>query len=151
MNSHLNIYRTYTEINRKYQLENDLTRALAIALQEDSLLLHEVLISILGEKLLGELYNDSSSTNKVSINIQVKNSNITEVDCVFAVSLSEFEMSEQEFWSQTHLLEYDSICDIVIRIDNVAIIIEAKRDNTNSQLNCLIKPTISSKTMFQMR
>ena len=38
MNSHLNIYRTYTEINRKYQLENDLTRALAIALQEDSLL-----------------------------------------------------------------------------------------------------------------
>ncbi len=131
MNSHLNIYRTYTDINRNYQLENDLTRALAISLQEDSLLFHEVLRTILGEESLNNFYNDYASLTQANINIQVKNSTITQVEQVYAVSLSEFEMTTDEFWNQNHLLEYDSICDIVIRIDNIAIIIEAKRDYVN--------------------
>ena len=36
MNKHLNIYKTYTKVNRKNgELEDDLTRALAIVLQEN--------------------------------------------------------------------------------------------------------------------
>ena len=42
MNKHLNIFTTYAKDNRTYQLENDLTRSLAICLQEDALFFHEV-------------------------------------------------------------------------------------------------------------
>jgi hypothetical protein len=47
MNSHLNVFKTYTKSNRVYQLENDLTRAFAICMQENSLFFHEVLQFIL--------------------------------------------------------------------------------------------------------
>jgi hypothetical protein len=92
MNTHLNLFRTYTKENRQYQLENDLTRALAISLQEDSLFLHEVLNSILEENMMGQLFNDGSNSNNIDIQIQVNNTNITEVDQIFAVSLSEHIM-----------------------------------------------------------
>lgn len=131
MNSHLNLFRTYTKENRRYQLENDLTRALAISLQEDSLFLHEVLHSILEENMMGQLFNDSSSSNNIDIQIQLNNFNITEVDQIVAVSLSEHIMTADHFWKQNHQVEYDCICDIVIRIDNIAIIIEAKRDTVD--------------------
>lgn len=131
MNRHLNLFRTFTKENRKYQLENDLTRALAISLQEDSLFLHQVLQSILEENMMGQLFNDGSSSNYIDIQIQVNNSTITEVDQIVAVSLSEHIMTENHFWNQNRQELYDCICDIVIRIDNIAIIIEAKRDNVD--------------------
>ena len=43
MNSHLNIFKTYTATDREHQLENDLTRALAICFQEDPLFFHKIL------------------------------------------------------------------------------------------------------------
>ncbi len=43
MNAHLNVFKTYTKKERTHQLENDLTRALAICLQEDPLFFHEIL------------------------------------------------------------------------------------------------------------
>ena len=63
MNSHLNIFRTYAKENRRYQLENDLTRALAICMQEDSLFFHEILKAILDAKYSNELFNDLNSLN----------------------------------------------------------------------------------------
>ena len=46
MNKHLNIFSSYSKEDKGYKLENDLTRALAICLQEDKLLFHEVLKKI---------------------------------------------------------------------------------------------------------
>jgi hypothetical protein len=130
MNKHLNIFKTYTEIHRRYQLENDLTRALAICLQEDTLFFHEVLKAVFNNSnLYNTLFEDLDNETIISIEIQQNVKLISEFEHVFAVSLSENEMSD--FWSQTHNLEYDPICDLVITINNILIVIEAKRDNVD--------------------
>lgn len=128
MNKHLNIFTTYAKDNRKYQLENDLTRSLAICLQEDALFSHEVLKSILnGSSLFDQLFEDLDSETNIQIEIQKQTSQIGDFDKLYAVSLSEASMSN--FWQQTRDEEYDPICDLVITINNIVIVIEAKRDN----------------------
>ena len=128
MNKHLNIFKTYAKDNRSYQLENDLTRALAICLQEDALFFHEVLKAIIGDSgLYNKLFEDLDGDTDVQIEIQKRTSLIEEFDRVFAVSLSESTMSN--FWQQNHNSKYDPICDLVITINNILIVIEAKRDN----------------------
>ena len=130
MNKHLNIFKTYTKKNRSYQLENDLTRALAICLQEDALFFHEVLKTIIDDSgLYNKLFEDLDGDTDVQIEIQKRTSQVEEFDKVFAVSLSESVMSD--FWQQKHNTEYDPICDLVITINNILIVIEAKRDNIN--------------------
>ncbi|ETX11661.1 hypothetical protein MUS1_09560 [Marinomonas ushuaiensis DSM 15871] len=128
MNKHLNIFTTYAKDNRSYQLENDLTRSLAICLQEDALFSHEVLKSIFsGSSLFGELFENLDSETNIQVEIQKQASQITEFDKVYAVSLSEAVMTN--FWKQRDGASYDPVCDLVITIDNVLIVIEAKRDN----------------------
>lgn len=130
MNKHLNIFKTYTKKNRSYQLENDLTRALAICLQEDALFFHEVLKTIINDSgLYNKLFEDLDGDTEVQIEIQKRTSQVDEFDKIFAVSLSESVMSG--FWQQKHNTEYDPICDLVITINNILIVIEAKRDNIN--------------------
>lgn len=130
MNSHLNIFKTYTNSNRTYQLENDLTRALAISLQEDSLFFHEVFKEILkGTNLYNDLFESIESETSININIQQKASQITNFDHIFAISLSESSISD--FWEQTHNKNYDPICDLVIQINNIVLVFEAKRDSVN--------------------
>ncbi|WP_207431357.1 hypothetical protein [Sabulibacter ruber] len=131
MNTHLNIFRTYAKENRRYQLENDLTRALAICMQEDSLFFHEILKSILDPKYVNEFFNDLSSLNQIEINIQKNSSEINGFEKIFAVSLSEYVMLPEHFWNQNYETLYDPICDIVININGIVIIIEAKRDNVD--------------------
>lgn len=73
MNKHLNIFKTYTKKNRSYQLENDLTRALAICLQEDALFFHEVLKTIINDSgLYNKLFEDLDGDTEVQIEIQKK-------------------------------------------------------------------------------
>ena len=128
MNKHLNIFKTYAKSNRSYQLENDLTRALAICLQEDTLFFHEILKTIIDDSgLYNQLFEDLDGDTDIQIEIQKKTSQIDEFEKVFAVSLSESFMSD--FWQQTHNSEYDPICDLVITINDILIVIEAKRDN----------------------
>jgi len=127
MNKHLNIFTTYAKENRSYQLENDLTRSFAICLQEDALFFHEVLKSILASDVFDQLFEDFDGETKVQIEIQKQVSQISEFDKVYAVSLSESVMSN--FWLQTDNTEYDPISDLVITINDVLIVVEAKRDN----------------------
>lgn len=127
MNSHLNIFETYTKTNRTYQLENDLTRALAISLQEDTLFFHEVLKAVFkGSNFYNRLFEDLDNEITVSIEIQKFASQISDFEHVFAISLSENEISD--FWSPTNTTACDPISDLVISINNILIVIEAKRD-----------------------
>ena len=128
MNKHLNIFTTYAKDNRSYQLENDLTRSLAICLQEDALFFHEVLKSIFsGSGLFDQLFEDLDGETNIQVEIQKQASQISEFDKVYAVTLSEAVMSN--FWDQNDNTEYDPVCDLVITVNNVLIVIEAKRDN----------------------
>ncbi|HOF16170.1 MAG TPA: hypothetical protein PLF32_05470 [Bacteroidales bacterium] len=130
MNSHLNIFQPYTKTERSYQLENDLTRAFAITLQEDSLFFHEILKKIFDKtKFYNQLFESLENEINVTIDIQKYTSQIQGFEYIFAVSLSESEMTN--FWEQNNLSAYDAICDLVIQINNILIVIEVKRDNVN--------------------
>ncbi len=130
MNSHLNIFKSYTNTNRTYQLENNLTRALAISLQEDSLFFHEVFKEILKDtNFYNQLFESLESETNVNINIQKRASQISNYDHIFAISLSESEISD--FWEQNYNKNFDPICDLVIQINNIVLVFEAKRDNVN--------------------
>ncbi|MFA0661428.1 hypothetical protein AB4619_20130 [Vibrio splendidus] len=127
MNKHLNLFRTYTKTGRTYQLENDLTRALAICLQEDALFLHEVLKSIFdGDVHYNKLFQDINCPPTLDISIQKNAESIKDYKHIYAVSLSEVEMVN--FWGQTIVDECDSICDLVLTISDVCVVIEVKRD-----------------------
>jgi hypothetical protein len=132
MNTHLNIFNSYSKTNRQYQLENDLTRALAICMQENSLFFNDVLKEIFNQtNYFNEFFNDMETNNEIAISIQTNSNNIAGFDKLFAVSLSEHILNEDHFWNQRHETLYDPICDIVIRINQIVVIIEAKRDNVD--------------------
>ncbi|WGH75995.1 hypothetical protein P8625_02170 [Tenacibaculum tangerinum] len=128
MNSHLNIFKTYTNSQRSYQLENDLTRAFAISLQEDSLFFHEILKEVFkGTKFYSQLFDSLESETTISIDIQKRTSQLFEYEHIFAITLSEAEIGD--FWGAKNDRNYDPICDLVIKVNDVYLIIEAKRDN----------------------
>lgn len=131
MNTHLNIFRTYTKENRAYQLENDLTRSLAICMQEDNLFFYELLKQIFeetGTSYFSKFFESFENKVDSTIHIQKQASAITGFEKIIAVSLSENEMSRDSFWSQSNPAKYDPVCDIVVQINEVVIIFEVKRD-----------------------
>ncbi|MBP5984324.1 MAG: hypothetical protein KA734_11395 [Fluviicola sp.] len=130
MNSHLNIFKTYTNTFRTYQLENDLTRAFAITLQEDSMFLNEVLKEIFKNSIYySQLFESLESETSISIDIQKSASKINYFEHIFAITLSESFIGN--FWDKNHNRKYDPICDLVIEINGVYLIIEAKRDSVD--------------------
>jgi len=132
MNKHLNIFSSYSKEDKSYKLENDLTRALAICLQEDKLLLHEVLKKIFYKtSYYNTLFDEYSKDNKINIEIQKEVSGLDTFEHVFAVSLTSSEMDTNKFFDSQHHTDYDPICDLVITINNIVIIIEVKRDATD--------------------
>lgn len=130
MNSHLNIFKTYTNSFRTYQLENDLTRAFAITLQEDSMFFNEVLKEIFkNSKFYSQLFESLESETSISIDIQKAASKINDFEHIFAITLSESFIGN--FWDKNNNRKYDPICDLVIEINGVYLIIEAKRDSVD--------------------
>lgn len=132
MNTHLNIFKTYADANGNYQLENTLTRALAISLQEDTLFFHEVLKFIFNNTpFYNQLFGTTNAnTIRSSIDIQVNAKQIQECEHLFAITLSETEMGN--FLEQHNHEQYNPICDLVIKLDSIYIIIEVKRDGVDA-------------------
>lgn len=128
MNNHLNLFKTYTKKEREYQLENDLTRGLALTLLENELFLNTFLNEVLKEGY-SRAFDDFEGKQKIEIDLQKKVSSIKEVDHIYAVSISEYEMQTSEFFSQTHEREYDPVTDLLITLSNIAIIVEVKPNN----------------------
>ena len=128
MNNHLNLFKTYTKEDREKQLENDLTRGLALTLLEDNLFLHSFLKYIFKHKenAFDNIFGDFSGKEPIKIDIQKRVSTIPEVDHLFAVSLSEYKMNSEIFFDQNYDREYDPRTDLLITIDNVAVIVEVK-------------------------
>lgn len=135
MNKHLNIYKSYTKTNRESnQLENDLTRALAIALQESEVFLFEFLKVILSNKkgAFENAFSDYTSKEAINIEIQKGVEHIDNYDYLFAVRISGTAMTKDEFFRQEDGRVYNAITDMFIQINNIAIIFEVKPHNENS-------------------
>lgn len=95
MNSHLNIFNTYSQKNINYQLENDLTRALAITLNEDSLFLNVFLKHIFYKTdIYEEIFGSIASDISINIDVQKNIKQITGFEKIFAITLSESEMKD---------------------------------------------------------
>src|SRR5699024_10985994 len=111
-----------------YQLENDLTRAFAISLQEDALFFHELLKVIFdGTKFYDSLFGALENETNITINIQEQTNQIGDFDHIYAITLSETQMSD--FWGSTYNRNYDPICDLTIKINDILLVIEAKRNS----------------------
>jgi hypothetical protein len=127
MNQHLNIFRTYNQEDRDRQLENNLTRAVAICLQENTILLHQALKEILGLEY-DTIFAYHSKLSQLDIKIQEPINNIEGAEKIFAVSLTGLEMQPDNFFNQekSEIEDYKPITDLSIRIDNIIIIFEVK-------------------------
>ena len=135
MNKHLNIYNSYSKTNRdSNQLENDLTRALAVALQENKVFLFEFLKVILNNKkgVFENAFSDYTHKEAINIEIQKGVEHIDNYDYLFAVRVSGTPMTKDEFFKQEDGRKYNAVTDMFIQINNIAIIFEVKPDNENS-------------------
>lgn len=127
MNRHLNLFHTYTKVNREQQLENDLTRALAICLQEDALFLNTILKTILTNQDYESLFTDIESETKVAIEIQKNVASLEAFNKLYAISVTGVEMSPNDFYSQKKWPDNkEHITDLVILANDIAIIVEVK-------------------------
>lgn len=131
MNTHLNLFKTYTKENKEKQLENDLTRALAICLLENNMFLHGLLKTILKEAVYNNIFSNFEGKSNLKIDIQKRVNELEGFDKIYAVSVSGFKMNTDSFYKQNYTDEYVPITDMVISVDNVVIVFEVKRDNTN--------------------
>jgi hypothetical protein len=133
MNKHLNIFSSYTKEDRDKQLENDLTRALAICLQEDVLFLEKITKYILSHKegVYKKLFAVEREESQFDIQIQRRISEIEGFEILFAVSVSGKEMNIDTFFQSQHNKEYDPITDLFISIQDVAILFEVKPNDTD--------------------
>ncbi len=131
--NHLNLFRSYSREDRGYQLENDLTRAFALCLQEDALLLHEVLKFIFKKKTstYKQLFSQSSEKANIQIEIQKRIADLEEFTHLFAVSLSEFPLNESAFFEGKNEYHGEPITDLMIAVNDMVIIVEVKPNYTD--------------------
>lgn len=127
MNKHLNIFNSYAKTDRNYQLENDLTRAMAICLQEDTLFFNSVLQNILSKNDYDGLFMEYSSESNLSVEIQVDVNSLESFNKLYAVSISGSELLSNEFF-ETIKSKKDKkhITDLVIVANDIVIIVEVK-------------------------
>lgn len=132
-NPHLNHFHTYSRVERENQLENDLTRAFAISLLENPLFLHEVLQFIFSQNNEKDFYSKQfsniNSDSKIDITIQRSVASLNSPTHLFAVSVTGIEMNTNDFSLQKDNKDYDPITDLVIELNDVAVIFEVKPNN----------------------
>lgn len=132
MNRHLNIFHSYAREYSDNKLENDLTRALAICLQEDNVFLNTILKTILSKKDYESLFTDMAGETRVSIEIQKNVESLEAFNKLYAVSITGIEMNEEEFSVQTKSSESkEYITDLVILTNDIAIIVEVKPNDVS--------------------
>lgn len=136
MNRHLNIFRSFSENLSKENIEDNLSRALVLCLQNNSLLLHEFLRTIFTETGQNDLYvnvlSDITNRDIYNIDIQVETTEITDsFSKVFALSMSGVPLDMQDFIKPKQIQEKKHRTDVFISLNDIAIVIEVKRDNTD--------------------
>ena len=134
-NSHLNHFQSYSREERDNQLENDLTRAFAISLIENPLFLHEVLQYIFSQNNEKDFYSKQfsniNSDSKMDVTIQRSVTSLNSPTHLFAVSVTGVKMDIDDFPTQLNDIRYDPITDLVVEVNDVAIIFEVKPNDTN--------------------
>ncbi|RXJ51090.1 hypothetical protein [Gelidibacter gilvus] len=135
-NRHLNIFRPFSQKLSNENIEDNLSRALVHCLQNNSLLFHEFLRTVFYETEQNELFqnllSDITDKDAYSIDIQVETTAINEsFSKVFALTMSGVPLDMQDFVQIKPKQEKRHRTDIFIAINDIAVIIEVKRDKTD--------------------
>lgn len=139
-NNHLNLFNFYAD-NNEQLIENNLTRAIAICLENDPILFDRLLRKILGNEY-NNLFVTVGDSAEVNIGIQVQCSDFNGVNEVVGIPLSEEELILKENGRAS--TTDDPITDLSIQIDDKLFIFEVKRNATNclGQLNNQLKKIV---------
>ena len=115
---HLNLFRTYAESGR----ENNLTRAFAIVLRKDLIFL-DYFFNLITKKKLVEIIDENSDI-VIDIQKDIKTLDIENVEEIYPVGLT---TQAREIEGVEARKTESPITDLVVRINNICIIIEIKR------------------------
>lgn len=135
MDRHLNLFKAFSQNLSHENIEDNLSRALVLCLQNNPLLLHEFLKTIFTETNQKGIYNsiftDISEMDNLKMDIQVAMNNINaeEFSKIFAIAISGRELDMSDFFTFKSNNNKAHITDIFISINDVAFVIEVKRNN----------------------
>ena len=142
MNRHLNFFKAFSQNLSHENIEDNLSRALVICLQNNSLLFHEFLKTIFSETgqiaIYNSIFTDVTELDNLKMDLQVKTDDINseEFRKVFAIAISGRALDMSGFYSNKANKNKSHITDIFITINDIAVVIEVKRndDDCRSQL-----------------
>lgn len=156
MNQHLNIFRFYNEAYSKEFIENNLSRAFAICLMNNSLFLNEYIKSIVISEDFEYLFNSIGENEQWFVDMQIDTVAMDMVGYkkVYAVAMTtDKQLTMSDFFTQRNLDASKSITDIMITIKDVAIVIEVKRtgEDCKEQLYNQVYPFIKAGITVEPR
>lgn len=142
MNRHLNLFKAFSQNLSHENIEDNLSRALVICLQNNNLLFHEFLKKIFAETgqiaIYNSIFTDVTELDNLKMDLQVKTDDINseEFRKVFAIAISGRALDMSGFYSNKANTKKSHITDIFITINDIAVVIEVKRndDDCRSQL-----------------
>ncbi|HWZ21355.1 MAG TPA: hypothetical protein VNW06_01805 [Cytophagaceae bacterium] len=132
MNHHLNVFRFFNESNLSEFIENNLSRALALCLLNNSLFLNEYIKKVVSEEDFFYLFNNLTEESSLLINIQVDTAFIEKDNYkkIYAVAMTSDKLLNMDGFHDTAFNgEKQHITDIFISIKDICFVIEVKRTN----------------------
>ncbi|GAA4890411.1 hypothetical protein GCM10023311_13280 [Flaviramulus aquimarinus] len=156
MDRHLNLFKFFNQNDSAEYLEKNISRALVLCLQNDTLLLHQFIKVIISKQDYEYLLANKIRDSKVHIDIEKAATQLqaSSMRSVYAIMLTEQLLEEADFFnlSYTQHGDYQPVTDIVISIGDILIMIEVKRTNENckqqlyNQLHVAFEKRINQKT-----
>jgi hypothetical protein len=145
MNHHLNLFHFYHESHEPKFIENNLTRALALCLKHDPVLLYAFLTKILSPEDYDYLFYVHENDASIDFDMQIETSSLVdETRKLYAIGLTDNTLTEN--WSDIanniEPINKLNITDLVISIKDIKIIFEVKRtgEDCKEQLRQQIAP-----------
>jgi hypothetical protein len=130
-NQHLNLFRHYAASDDNQILENNLTRALALCLQHDSLFLYAFLAAIMGEGALKGQLHLTDPDDRLRVDIQQAVHLLPASTQLYAIALTETQLDATSYGTAEGWRNDSPITDLIVQYKDVLLIIEVKRSGEN--------------------
>ena len=157
MDRHLNLFKFFNQNDSAEYLEKNISRALVLCLQNDTLLLHQFLRLIISKQDYEYLLANKIRESKVQIDIEKPATQLqaTSMRSVYGVMLTEDLIQISDFFKLTYNQHtyYSPVVDIVVSIGDILIMIEVKRTNENckqqlfNQLHIAFEKKVNQNTV----
>ncbi|RFP64351.1 hypothetical protein D0N36_14265 [Hymenobacter lapidiphilus] len=127
MNAHLNLFRHYSASEDQQVLENNLTRALALCLQHDTLFLYSLLGTIVGEEELRRHLDLTDNQERLEIDVQQSVRDLGPYAAIYAVAITGASLNAATYETVRAWRNESPITDLTIRYKDVLVLVEVKR------------------------